>query len=75
MGLARIVGGAAVTPFEHNWVSLLFATTTNSMCGASLLDGEWALTAAHCTEGEGATIETLTHHTLSPSHHWSILYP
>ena len=64
MGLARIVGGAAVTPFEHSWVSLLYANA--NVCGASLLDGEWAMTAAHCTEGEGATTGT------TPSHHCSI---
>ena len=55
MGLARIVGGAAVTPFAHNWVSLLNAT--GYQCGASLLDGGWALTAAHCTAGAGGKLE------------------
>ena len=47
MGLARIVGGAAITPFEHNWVSLLYSG--GYWCGASLLNSGWALTAAHCT--------------------------
>mgnify|MGYP002821039801 CR=1 FL=1 len=55
MGLARIVGGAAITPFAHNWVSLLYVN--GNQCGASLLNGGWALTAAHCTEGAGGKLE------------------
>ena len=68
-GLARtprIVGGAAVTPFEHNWVSLLHVYqpggATYSMCGASLLQDGWALTAAHCTEGAAASRMTIGVH-------------
>tara|TARA_B100000795_G_scaffold29213_1_gene19300 strand:- start:606 stop:932 length:327 start_codon:yes stop_codon:yes gene_type:complete len=53
MRVARIVGGAPVTPFEHNWVSLLYSN--GARCGASLLEGGWALTAAHCTEGADAS--------------------
>jgi len=43
------VGGAPVTPFEHNWVILF--RTGGFVCGASLIDEQWAMTAAHCTEG------------------------
>ena len=41
--------GAPVTPFEHNWVILF--QTGGSVCGASLIDEQWAMTAAHCTKG------------------------
>ncbi len=45
--------GAPVTPFEHNWVILF--RTGGSMCGASLIDEQWAMTAAHCTDGISAS--------------------
>ena len=50
---ARIVGGAPVTPFEHNWV--LQWRGGGSSCGASLIDDQWAMTAAHCTQGTAAS--------------------
>ena len=50
---ARIVGGAPVTPFEHNWVILF--RTGGFVCGASLIDEQWAMTAAHCTKGVAAS--------------------
>ena len=50
---ARIVGGAPVTPFEHNWV--LQWRGGGYSCGASLIDEQWAMTAAHCTQGNAAS--------------------
>ena len=50
---ARIVGGAPVTPFEHNWV--LQWRGGGYSCGASLIDEQWAMTAAHCTQGSAAS--------------------
>ena len=50
---ARIVGGAPVTPFEHNWV--LQWRGGGYSCGASLIDEQWAMTAAHCTQGTAAS--------------------
>ena len=50
---ARIVGGAPVTPFEHNWV--LQWRGGGYSCGASLIDEQWAMTAAHCTRGTAAS--------------------
>ena len=57
---ARIVGGAPVTPFEHNWV--LQWRGGGYSCGASLIDEQWAMTAAHCTENIAASkMKVLVH--------------
>ena len=50
---ARCPAGDPVTPFEHNWI--LQFNPNNKLCGASLIDAEWAVTAAHCTEGIDAS--------------------
>jgi len=51
----RIVGGTAATPGEYPFMSaLVWSDVGNARaglrCGASMLDSEWFLTAAHCTE-------------------------
>jgi trypsin len=45
----QIVGGVIVTPNELPWQALLYIG--GYMCGGSLIDEEWVLTAAHCVEG------------------------
>ena len=50
---SRCSAGGPVTPYEHNWV--LFFEAGGYVCGASLIDEQWAMTAAHCTENIDAS--------------------
>lgn len=43
----RIVGGAAVSINEVPWQASLI-TNRSTLCGASIIDPSWLLTAAHC---------------------------
>jgi secreted trypsin-like serine protease len=44
----RIIGGNEVTP--HSWPWQVMITDGMIMCGATLINNEWLVTAAHCTE-------------------------
>lgn len=48
----RIVGGTNADKNEFPWQVILFAG--NSLCGGSIIDDQWILTAAHCVNGIGA---------------------
>ena len=57
---SRCSAGGPVTPFEHNWV--LYFQTGDYVCGASLIDEQWAMTAAHClydAQGKGVAVSKM----------------
>ena len=57
---SRCSAGGPVTPFEHNWV--LYFQAGDYVCGASLINKLWAMTAAHCTENIAASkMKVLVH--------------
>ncbi|XP_072049871.1 neurotrypsin-like [Amphiura filiformis] len=44
----RIVGGETSDPGEWPWASFMYEFSGGETCTASLLNNEWAITAAHC---------------------------
>ena len=46
----RIVGGSEVVPNSWPWQASLMYSGIH-VCGATLIDNNWLLTAAHCVEG------------------------
>lgn len=50
----RIIGGENAVSGSYPWVVSLQSKDGRHFCGASLLDKQWVLTAAHCVENETA---------------------
>ena len=46
-----VVGGAPTTIEQVPWQALVIVEPENRLCGGSLIDSEWIVTAAHCVAG------------------------
>ena len=50
----RIIGGGAAPTATYPWMVSVKGKDGGHFCGASLIDTQWVLTAAHCVEEESA---------------------
>ena len=50
----RIIGGSAAPTATYPWMVSVKGKDGGHFCGASLIDAQWVLTAAHCVEEESA---------------------
>ena len=58
---SRIIGGSESKKGEFPWLALLRKTPhTNWMCGGSLINELWVLTAAHCVTNESKSCKPIT---------------
>ena len=48
---SKIVGGSAVSPNSWNFIVSIQQTSGFHYCGGSIINENWVITAAHCTEG------------------------
>ena len=56
---ARIVGGKYAGVNEFPWRCSLFTYGSGIFCGATVIDREWIMTAAHCTNSIRLPTKTL----------------
>lgn len=63
--LLKIIGGTTSTPNSWPWQVLI--RTSTSICGASLINSQWLLTAAHCDFSAWAVTAVLGAHDVSLS--------
>ncbi len=54
----NIVGGSNADPNEWPWQLSMQSSSGSHFCGGSLIDAEWAITAAHCVEGSTPYVTT-----------------
>lgn len=52
--VVRIIGGTESTPDTYPWMVSLQSKDGEHFCGASLIDKQWVLTAAHCVNEDSA---------------------
>lgn len=61
--LEKIVGGTVVNP--NSWPWQVYIATSSSACGASLINDQWLLTAAHCNFAANTVVAYLGNHDLT----------
>lgn len=56
---SRIIAGADAKPGAWPWMASLWMYKRSHICGGSLLNSRWILTASHCVVGTGASTSNL----------------
>ncbi|XP_049815406.1 trypsin alpha-3-like [Schistocerca nitens] len=54
-GEGRVIGGSNADISNYPW-QLAFLYSGSQICGASIISGNWALTAAHCVDGKSVSL-------------------
>eukprot|EP00794_Sanderia_malayensis_P019829 gene19829-21769_t len=57
---SRIISGTNAKPGAWPWMASLWMHGTSHICGGSIINPRWILTASHCVIGTGATTQTLS---------------